>query len=166
MPPRDVANGPVREFARAERIPRDERVRVDAMELKQIDRLDAQPAEASLAPARRCSGRPFVFHTPGPGLTNPAFVAMTSPCGYGCRAAAMISSDTNGPYESAVSMKFTPSSSARVSTRRHSSKSAGAPQTPAPVMRIAPKPSRLTVNVLPRVRVPAWAAGRDVIPAV
>src|ERR1700721_1996636 len=40
----------------------------------------------------------------------------------------------------------------------HSSRSAGGPQTPLPTMRIAPKPSRLTVRSPPRVNVPdAWA---------
>src|SRR5436305_13797774 len=41
-------------------------------------------------------------------------------------------------------MKSTPSSMARRSTRMHSSRSAGGPQTPLPVRRIAPNPSRCT----------------------
>src|SRR5271170_5121175 len=55
-------------------------------------------------------------------------------------------------------MKLTPSSAARRSTRTASSRSAGGPQTPLPVKRIAPYPRRLTVRSPPRVKVPdAWA---------
>src|SRR3954447_21478559 len=51
-------------------------------------------------------------------------------------------------------MKFTPSSTARCSTRRHSSGSSGSPQIPRPVRRIAPKPSRCTVSSPPMSKVP------------
>ncbi len=87
---------------------------------------------------RRCSGRPFGTQVPGPGRSKPAFVAITIPSGYGCSASAMSDSLTCGPYEFAVSMKFTPSSGTRRSTRRASAGSAGIPQTPAPVSCIAP----------------------------
>ena len=70
----------------------------------------------------------------------------------------MSSSLTFGPYESAVSMKFTPSSTARRRTAIASSRSAGGPQIPGPVIRIAPKPSRLTVRSPPTSMVPAVAA--------
>src|SRR6266436_4012052 len=56
----------------------------------------------------------------------------------------MISSLTLGPYESAVSMKLTPSSTARLTTRMASLRSAGSPQIPLPVSRIVPSPSRAT----------------------
>src|SRR5262245_61517094 len=62
---------------------------------------------------------------------------------------------TCGPYESAVSMKLTPSSTARRRTALAASRSGGSPQMPRPVMRIAPKPRRLTVRSPPRVIVPA-----------
>src|SRR5579872_955280 len=61
-----------------------------------------------------------------------------------------------GPYESAVSMASTPSSTARRSTAIASSRSFGQPQTPGPVIRIAPNPSRCTVRP-ERLNVPeAW----------
>src|SRR6202521_2417997 len=55
-------------------------------------------------------------------------------------------------------MKLMPSSSARRSTRLDSSRSAGSPQIPSPVMRIAPKPNRLTGRSPPMSMVPASAA--------
>src|SRR5260370_9691051 len=55
-------------------------------------------------------------------------------------------------------MKLMPSSSARRSTRLHSSRSAGSPQIPSPVIRIAPKPKRLTGRSPPTSMVPASAA--------
>ena len=75
----------------------------------------------------------------------------------------MSSSLTCGPYESAVSMKFTPSSTARRRTAFASSRSGGGPQMPRPVIRIAPKPRRLTVRSPPTSMVPASPAlrGRD-----
>src|SRR5215469_2702824 len=54
-------------------------------------------------------------------------------------------------------MKFTPSSTARRSTRTASSGSFGSPQMPGPVSRIEPNPSRFTVSS-PRVKLPACAA--------
>src|SRR5712691_10160246 len=56
----------------------------------------------------------------------------------------MIPSLTSGPYESAVSMKLTPSSTARLTTRMASLRSEGSPQIPLPVSRIVPSPSRAT----------------------
>ena len=53
----------------------------------------------------------------------------------------MISSLRLGPYESAVSMKSTPSSTARRTTATAAARSAGPPQTPSPTIRMAPKPS-------------------------
>src|ERR1051326_5233562 len=94
--------------------------------------------------SRSRSGRQLTFQSPGPGRSNPPFVAITNPEGYGCSASAIRSSETCGPYDSAVSMRSTPSSIARRSTRRHSSRSFGGPQTPFPVTRIAPNPSRCT----------------------
>ena len=44
-----------------------------------------------------------------------------------------------------MSMRSTPSSTARRSTAIAASWSAGGPQIPGPVIRIAPKPSRCTV---------------------
>src|SRR6478672_6349694 len=55
-------------------------------------------------------------------------------------------------------MKFTPSSIARLSTDLATSRSGGSPQIPEPVIRIAPKPSRLTVRSPPMPIVPASAA--------
>src|SRR6266480_3360115 len=56
----------------------------------------------------------------------------------------MSSSFVSGPYASAVSMKLTPSSTARRKTFFAFSRSGGQPQIPSPVNRIAPNPSRLT----------------------
>src|SRR6185437_14595464 len=67
----------------------------------------------------------------------------------------MSSSLTLGPYESAVSMKLTFSSTALRSTRTASCASAGGPQIPGPVMRMAPNPNRFTVTPVPSVIVPA-----------
>ncbi len=58
-----------------------------------------------------------------------------------------------------MSMKSTPSSTARRSTRRASSGSAGSPQIPGPVIRMAPYPMRVTSRSSPRVKVPLAAAG-------
>src|SRR5687768_3126520 len=52
-------------------------------------------------------------------------------------------------------MKLTPSSTARRRTVFASSRSAGGPQIPSPVIRIAPNPRRRTSSSRPRVRVPA-----------
>src|SRR5687767_12790390 len=65
---------------------------------------------------------------------------------------------TSGPYESAVSMKLTPSSTARRNTVLAASRSGGSPQIPRPVTRIAPKPRRLTVRSPPIVIVADDAA--------
>src|SRR4051794_11068181 len=75
---------------------------------------------------------------------------MTRSSGYGWSASAIRFSDTSGPYESAVSIRLTPSSYARLRTRIASSWSAGGPQMPCPVMRMAPKPMRRTS------RSPSW----------
>src|ERR1700752_1620340 len=56
----------------------------------------------------------------------------------------MIRSLTWGPYESAVSMKLTPSSTALLTTRMASLRPAVSPQIPLPVSRIVPSPSRAT----------------------
>src|SRR5262249_6765271 len=55
-------------------------------------------------------------------------------------------------------MKLTPSSMARLSTALAWSRSAGSPQIPGPVRRMAPNPSRLTVRSPPMSIVPASAA--------
>jgi hypothetical protein len=60
-----------------------------------------------------------------------------------------------------VSMKLTPSSTARRNTAFASSRSAGWPQIPSPVIRMAPKPRRLTVRSPPTSIVPAIAACTD-----
>src|SRR5439155_837806 len=60
--------------------------------------------------------------------------------------------------ELAVSIMLMPSSSVRRRTRLHSSRSAGSPQMPAPVRRMAPKPKRFTVKSPPRSIVPASVA--------
>ncbi len=57
-----------------------------------------------------------------------------------------------------MSMKLTPSSTARRSTACASSRSGGSPQIPRPVIRIAPNPRRLTVRSPPMSIVPASAA--------
>ena len=56
-----------------------------------------------------------------------------------------------------MSMKFTPSSTTRRRVCRAALRSAGGPQTPLPVMRMAPYPRRLTVQS-PSWIVPALAA--------
>ena len=57
-----------------------------------------------------------------------------------------------------MSMRLTPSSTARRSTRRASSGSSGSPKIPRPVRRMAPKPNRLTMRSPPKENVPAGAA--------
>ncbi len=57
-----------------------------------------------------------------------------------------------------MSMKLTPSSIARRNTAFASSRSAGGPQMPSPVIRMAPKPRRLTVRSPPTSIVPAIPA--------
>src|SRR5258707_5839174 len=83
---------------------------------------------------------------------------MTRSLPYGYKASAISRSLTSGPYESAVSIKLTPSSTARLRTRRASSGSLGSPQIPGPVRRMVPKPNRLTFRSPPRVNVPVAAA--------
>jgi hypothetical protein len=116
------------------------------VQLEQVDPLQAQAPEAALA--RRAE--PF-----GPSVGFPLVRAITSPEGYGCSASAMSSSLTCGPYESAVSIKVTPSSTARRRTATAPSGSDGGPQIPRPVIRIAPNPIRSTVRSPPRLSVPA-----------
>src|SRR5215211_24168 len=72
---------------------------------------------------------------------------------------------TSGPYESAVSIRLTPSSTARRSTAMAPSWSAGGPQIPGPVIRIAPNPSRRTVRS-PILIVPADSSVSAVVPSV
>src|SRR5580658_1674219 len=60
-------------------------------------------------------------------------------------------------------MKLTPNSTARRSTARATSRSAGSPQMPFPVIRMAPKPSRLTVRSPPTSMVPAPPAPTEVL---
>src|SRR5882757_5018831 len=71
----------------------------------------------------------------------------------------MISSLTSGSYESAVSMTLIPSSAARRKTLMASFRSLGGPQTPLPVILMAPKPRRLTGRSPPMANWPACAAG-------
>ncbi len=52
-----------------------------------------------------------------------------------------------------MSIRFTPSSMARLRTARAPSGSAGSPQTPLPVIRFAPKPRRFTVRSPPTAKV-------------
>src|ERR1700693_2184894 len=69
-------------------------------------------------------------------------------------------SATSGPYESAVSMRLIPNSTARRRTAIASEWSAGSPHTPAPVSCIVPKPSRRTGMSPPITNVPLASAGR------
>src|SRR5271166_668011 len=66
-------------------------------------------------------------------------------------------------------MRSTPISTARRSTRMHSCRSAGSPQTPGPVICMAPKPRRWTVRSpgepAPKVKVPLERTGRPGRPA-
>src|SRR5215218_2020967 len=103
------------------------------------------------------SGRRSRGHCPGPVRTRPPFVAITRSSGYGCSASAIRFSETSGPFESAVSIRLTPSSTTRLRTRIDSSWSAGGPQIPGPVMRMAPIAMRRT-SMLPRLNVPADCA--------
>jgi hypothetical protein len=109
------------------------------MELVQLDALEAEMAQGQLALlAQVLRARPTARQSSGPARVRPPFVATTSSSGYGCSASRISSSETNGPYESAVSMNVTPSSTARRSTRIASSWSRGGPQIPGPVSCIAP----------------------------
>jgi hypothetical protein len=56
-------------------------------------------------------------------------------------------------------MKLMPSSTTRRSTALATSRSGGSPQIPLPVMRMAPKPMRLTVMSPPMPIVPDPCAG-------
>src|SRR5215213_469292 len=99
------------------------------------------------------SGRASCGHWPGPLRRSPPLVAITRPSGYGWSASAIRFSLTSGPYESAVSIRFTPSSTTRRSSALAASGSSGGPQMPSPVMRMAPKPSRRTSRSPPIVKV-------------
>src|SRR5439155_14324899 len=74
----------------------------------------------------------------------------------------MSSSLVSGPYASAVSIKFTPSSTARLRTFSALARSGGQPQMPSPVSRIAPNPRRLTVRSPPNFQVGFVATLGDV----
>src|SRR5438552_5716920 len=74
----------------------------------------------------------------------------------------MSSSLVSGPYASAVSIKFTPSSTARLRTFSALARSGGQPQMPSPVSRIAPNPRRLTVRSPPNLQVGFVATLGDV----
>src|SRR6202011_1134160 len=76
----------------------------------------------------------------------------------GYSASAISSSLTSGPYESAVSMKLTSSSTARRRTDNALLRSFGGPQMPSPVRRIAPKPRRCTEICPPSETSPAKLA--------
>jgi hypothetical protein len=102
---------------------------------------------------RRYSGRPTGDHMLGPLRVSPAFVA-TLIRSYGWSTSAISSSETYGPYESAVSTKSTSSERSRRSTARAATGSSGGPQMPRPVMRIAPKPSRVTSMSPPMANAP------------
>src|SRR5690242_7131763 len=60
-------------------------------------------------------------------------------------------------------MKSTPIATTLRSRSMAAARSGGSPQTPAPVMRIAPNPRRLTVRSPPRVMVPAAAGPAFVV---
>src|SRR5437588_8331262 len=60
-------------------------------------------------------------------------------------------------------MRFTPSSTARRSTRIASSRSRGSPHTPGPGNRMVPNPRRWTTRSPPRAKVPLAVAGRSLV---
>ena len=132
-------------------------VRVGSVQLVEVDPSTRSRRRLPSQASRRCSGRPSRGHWPGPVRARPPLVAITRPSGYGCSASAIRFSLTSGPYESAVSIRLTPSSITRRSSARAASGSSGGPQMPSPVMRIAPKPRRRTCEVaadLERVHTP------------
>ena len=61
---------------RADRV-LDRHLRVDRVQLVEVDPLEPQPLERRLAAAARRSGRQFRSHTPGPGRSSPPLVAIT-----------------------------------------------------------------------------------------
>src|SRR5258707_14420075 len=65
----------------------------------------------------------------------------------------MSSSETPGPYASAVSMSWTPRSTARRRSARAAARSRGGPQVPGPVIRMAPNPRRRTSMSPPTAKV-------------
>ena len=65
-----------------------------------------------------------------------------------------------------MSMKLTPSSTARRSVASAPGTSAGRPQMPLPVMRMAPKPMRFTVRSPPRPKMPLASTGRLIVPCM
>src|SRR5437588_1222651 len=79
----------------------------------------------------------------------------------------MSSSLVSGPYASAVSIKFTPRSTARFRTLSAFARSGGQPQIPSPVIRIASKPRRSTSRSRPILKVEFIAVpGADVAPNI
>ena len=116
------------------------------------------------SPSRRRSGRPLTGHRSGPVRSSPPLVAITRPGGYGWSASAINSSLTYGPYDSAVSMSVVPNSTHLRSTATASVRSAGGPQIPLPVMRIAPNPRRWTGRSPPSRNVPLRVASITTAP--
>jgi hypothetical protein len=112
------------------------------------------PSGARLHADQPRAGRPSGSNSSAPGRTSPPLVATTRSWGYGCSVSATSSSPTLGLEASAVSMKLTPSSTARRSTARAWFRSGGSPQIPRPAMRIAPKPKFTVMSPRPSRRQP------------
>ena len=88
----------------------DRDLRIGAMELVQGDLRELKPAQAAVAGGTKVLGSTVRGPLVGTRPLSPPLVAITRSSGYGESASAMNDSLTPGPYESAVSMKLTPSS--------------------------------------------------------
>ena len=126
---------------------RERDLRVDAVQLEQVDALDTESPKAHLdllgagKPAE-----PLSATRPGPVAYEPGLRGDEQVCRIGVQGLAQdLLASRRARTASAVSMKSTPSSTARRTTRMHSSRSSGSPQMPGPVSRMAPKPRRCTV---------------------
>ncbi len=98
----------------------DGNVRVDAVLIEQIDRLDAEALERGLGDLANMFGpavQPGRLTAVARSMAKPNFVAITTRSRTGASALPTISSFVKGPYTSAVSKKVTPRSTASRTSR-------------------------------------------------
>ena len=88
-------------------------LRVGPVELVELDPLQPQAAQRALARLAQALRAPIGRPPARPVRVSPPLVAIRRSSGYGWSASAISSSLTSGPYESAVSIRLTPSSTAR-----------------------------------------------------
>ena len=113
---------------------------INPVQLVKINPFDLQAPQAHLDLLAQILGAAHRQPLVRPLPRQPAFGGRSpTPASYGASASPIRDSHTAGPYESAVSMKFTPSSTARRSTALALSGSLGGPQTPLPVRPHGPR---------------------------